>query len=63
VERRLVVEVDGDIHGQQRAYDDARTEYLAAISYRVIRFTNDRVSSDLGAVLTTIRQEATNSKR
>jgi very-short-patch-repair endonuclease len=57
-EQRLIVEVDGEVHDLQREYDDARTAYLAAISYHVIRFTNTQVFSDLGSVLTTIRQAA-----
>jgi len=57
------VEVDADVHDNQREYDEERTAYLAAISYRVIHFTNDQVFNDLGWVLTTIRQEATSSRR
>ena len=57
------MEVDADVHDNQREYDEERTAYLSAISYRVIRFTNDQVFNDLGWVLTTIRQEATSSRR
>jgi 5-methyltetrahydrofolate--homocysteine methyltransferase len=62
VERRLIVEVDGEVHEQQREYDDSRSEYLSAISYRVIRFTNEQIANDLGSVLTTIREAALASK-
>ena len=63
VEHRLIVELDGDVHDSQRDYDDARTKYLAAISYRVIRFTNDEVANDLDKILTSIRHETTNHSR
>jgi len=48
---RLVVEVDGDVHALQEEYDLARTEYLEACSYRVIRFTNPEVFHTLESVL------------
>ncbi|MEQ8757787.1 MAG: DUF559 domain-containing protein [Coleofasciculus sp. G1-WW12-02] len=48
---KLVIEVDGDIHAQQKDYDDARTEQLQAFGYRVLRFTNEAVLNDLQAVL------------
>lgn len=48
---KLVIEVDGGIHDQQQAYDQARTEKLEAFGYRVLRFTNDQVMKDLSAVL------------
>jgi 5-methyltetrahydrofolate--homocysteine methyltransferase len=35
------VEVDGEVHTEQQEYDGAGTAYLAATSYRVIRFTNE----------------------
>src|SRR5918998_5443322 len=36
----LVVEVDGGIHGDQRAQDEYRTERLGVLGYRVIRVRN-----------------------
>ncbi|HEY9609403.1 endonuclease domain-containing protein [Allocoleopsis sp.] len=48
---KLVIEVDGDIHRQQEDYDNARTEQLQAFGYRVLRFTNEAVLSDLQTVL------------
>ncbi|MBD2462020.1 DUF559 domain-containing protein [Oscillatoria sp. FACHB-1407] len=48
---RLVIELDGDIHDQQIDYDQARTEYLNHLGYRVIRFRNHEVMTDLNRVL------------
>jgi very-short-patch-repair endonuclease len=55
---KLVIEVDGDIHTQQKAYDEARTEQLQSYGYRVLRFTNEEVLNDLQTVLTCIVQTA-----
>ena len=52
--RMLVVEVDGDTHGSQHAYDEARTLFLEGKGYRVLRFTNRDVGTNLYGVLTTI---------
>lgn len=55
---KLVIEVDGDIHTQQKAYDEARTEQLQSFGFRVLRFTNEEVLNDLQTVLTCIVQTA-----
>ena len=38
--RKLVMEVDGDTHADQVAYDAARTAFLSTQGYRVLRFAN-----------------------
>jgi very-short-patch-repair endonuclease len=55
----LVVEVDGDGHNEEerRVYDEARTEYLRAAGYRVVRFRNEEVMNDLAGVLGRIVDE------
>ncbi len=50
-EHRLVIEVDGPIHERQKERDALRTEYLEAYGYRVLRFTNEDVLTDIEAVL------------
>ncbi len=50
-ERRLVIEIDGDIHTQQAEHDQARTEQCEAYGYRVIRFKNTEVEQDIEKVL------------
>jgi very-short-patch-repair endonuclease len=54
--RMLVVEVDGDSHGNQLAYDERRQEQLKALGYRVLRFTNSDVGGNLDGVLTVIAE-------
>jgi len=51
----LVVEVDGDTHGERVAYDARRTEWLLQQGYEVIRVSNDDVYQRLDVVLEMIR--------
>ena len=48
---RLIVEVDGDTHAGRAAYDATRTASLEKRGYRVLRFTNTDVMTNLDAVL------------
>lgn len=43
IEAGLVVELDGGQHGDAIRYDARRTEYLARLDLRVIRFWNSSV--------------------
>jgi len=45
---KVVIEIDGKIHLQQKEYDALRTARLNELSFEVIRFTNEEVmeSSD-----------------
>jgi len=52
----LVVEVDGDTHGERAAYDTRRTEWLSQAGYEVARVTNEDVSVRLDVVLEMIRE-------
>jgi len=54
---RLVIEIDGDTHGDRQAYDAARTAALGKMGYRVIRFTNSEVMTNFDAVVETILRE------
>ncbi|HEY0027941.1 MAG TPA: DUF559 domain-containing protein [Allosphingosinicella sp.] len=51
-ERRLIVEVDGGQHGEEK--DAARTAALEAMGYRVIRFWNNDVLTNMDGVLQTL---------
>jgi very-short-patch-repair endonuclease len=48
---RLIVEVDGDTHAEQSAYDERRTTWLAKEGFRVVRVTNADVMQNLDGVL------------
>ena len=47
----LVIELDGDSHGTQVAYDERRTALVENEGYKVIRFTNRDVLGNLDGVL------------
>ena len=55
-EKRLVIEVDGGGHAtlEQEAADAARTAYLEAQGYRVLRFWNNDIFGNIDGVLETI---------
>ena len=50
-ETGLVIEIDGDTHTEQAEYDTARTEWLEAQGYQVIRFKNQEALRNLEAVV------------
>jgi very-short-patch-repair endonuclease len=49
--KKLCVELDGGIHDDQQERDAARTEALAHLKIRVIRFRNEEVIADLSSVI------------
>jgi very-short-patch-repair endonuclease len=53
---RLVIEVDGETHGsdERQAIDAKRTEEIERAGYRVIRFWNDEVMTNMEGVLEAI---------
>ncbi len=57
IENQLIVEIDGPIHQEvdNPNYDEYRTLLLNEKGFRVIRFTNDEVLSNLEGVLTKIK--------
>ena len=55
--RKLVIEIDGGQHATALARDTARSRMLAARGWRVIRFWNSDVMSNLAGVLQTIAEE------
>jgi very-short-patch-repair endonuclease len=58
VERRLAIEIDGEVHATQHDRDAEREELLVAVGFRVLRFANEDVRDDLRGVLAAIRGAA-----
>lgn len=52
---KLIIEVDGAIHQYTQEEDTIRQVFLEAQGYRVLRFTNEQVMTQRGAVLDAIR--------
>jgi very-short-patch-repair endonuclease len=59
-EARLVIEIDGAIHDQQREYDDGRSAEMGKYFIKVIRFTNSEVENDIDNVIKVIEAEVNN---
>ncbi len=55
LEQRLIVEIDGGQHAEQKSYDDLRTEWLNQQGFKVLRFWNNEVMHQLENVLEKIR--------
>ena len=56
--KKLIVELDGSQHAGAEAYDIERTHALEAAGYRVIRFWNSDLTSNMDGVLETIAAAA-----
>ena len=54
---RLVIELDGRQHADATEADAARTETIESFGYRVIRFWNSDVTTNIDGVLEAIRYE------
>ena len=52
--KRLIIEVDGEIHRQQIDYDEQRQHWLEANEFRVLRFTNEQIIQSIDAVVDAI---------
>jgi very-short-patch-repair endonuclease len=50
-EAKLVIELDGGQHTLQRSSDPARTEFLEAHGYRVLRFWDNEILTNIDGVL------------
>jgi len=55
--KKLIIELDGSQHLEQKEYDSERTVYLESKGYKVIRFWNSEVMNDIEGVLLAILQK------
>jgi very-short-patch-repair endonuclease len=63
LEKRLIVEVDGSQHNEQQSYDASRTGWLESQGYRVLRFWNNEVLSEMDSVVDAIAQQLAVGRR
>ena len=54
--KKVVIEIDGEIHIRQKEYDALRTNTLNEKGYKVIRFTNAEVFANPALVATKIKE-------
>jgi very-short-patch-repair endonuclease len=50
-EARLIIEADGGQHAEQVKYDALRTMKLESMGYKVMRFWNNQILTELPSVL------------
>ena len=53
---KLVIELDGEIHNQQKEYDIGREAEMKKYDIKVIRFTNHEVFENIEGVVERIRE-------
>ena len=57
-EEKLVVELDGGQHADNVDHDEQRTQYIEKFGYRVVRYWNSEVLSNIEGVMADIRMRA-----
>jgi very-short-patch-repair endonuclease len=62
VEAKVVVEIDGGQHEERGKADHARTKRIEAAGYRVLRFWNNEILSNIEGVLEGILRELAKTK-
>lgn len=62
MQAKLVIEVDGEYHDdpQQQQEDQWRTEFLQGKGYKVIRFKNEEINTNVHEVISKIKDELLN---
>ena len=55
VEQKLIIELDGGQHAEQKAYDSVRDTWSRGEGFTVLRFWNNEVMRDMEGVLEQIR--------
>jgi very-short-patch-repair endonuclease len=60
--KRLIIEVDGSPHGEQKEYDAERTAFFKSKDYRVLRFWDSEVMKKIDNVMRVILEELERSK-
>ncbi len=49
--KKLIIELDGNQHAENKEYDKERTFYLESLGYKVLRFWNNEIDCNLVEVL------------
>lgn len=55
-ESKLIVEIDGKIHENQKGYDILRTHILNNLGYNIVRFKNEDVLQGLDEVIKNLEE-------
>ena len=55
--KRLIIELDGSQHLDNKEADQERTRYFESLGIKVIRFWNEEVNKDIDVVVEKIKKE------
>jgi very-short-patch-repair endonuclease len=55
-EKKLIIEIDGSQHRENKEYDQLRTNYFEAQGYTVLRFWNSEIDLNIFKVLERIQE-------
>ncbi len=55
--KKLIIEVDGEIHNTKKEIDNERSLILESKGFKVISFTNEEVLGNINKVISTIKRE------
>lgn len=55
--KKIIIEIDGEIHNSQIEYDICRTNQLNLYNITVLRFTNIEVYSNLSKIVEQIKEK------
>jgi very-short-patch-repair endonuclease len=58
---KLVVELDGKIHENQKERDELRTYIINQLGRKVVRFTNEEIGQDVGLVTEKLKRYLSDS--
>jgi adenine-specific DNA-methyltransferase len=58
----LIIEIDGDTHAGRESYDTKRTKWLENNGYKIIRYTNEEVLTNLENVVLEILNQCNDRK-
>lgn len=64
LKKRVIIEADGEIHNsrEHKEYDQARTEELKKLDFKVLRFSNQEILNNTDQVITKIQSELKDRK-
>jgi len=57
LEKNLILEIDGKIHDNQKEYDEMRTHIINHLGFKVIRFKNEEIHSNIEKIIKQIKAE------
>ncbi len=54
--KKLIIELDGHHHADNKGYDEQRTLYFKTLGFNVLRFWNNDVNTNIEAIIDTIQE-------